>query len=389
MFHPFMVSNERSVLVMFDKSFIAKAISRSAENAVDRRRFFQTAGIAGLGVSSAAMLASAAPASAQPADMQGPSDSAILNFALNLEYLEAEFYLRAIDGQGLSSDLIGGTGTPGDVTGGHAVPFKTKKIEQYAREIAADEKAHVAFLRTALGGAAVSRPAIDIGASFTAAAVAAGLIKEGEPFDVYESEENFLLGAFIFEDVGVTAYKGAAPLITNKTFLDAAAGILAVEAYHSGIIRTTLSGLDLIAPTVAISDLRDSVDGPEDIDQPIVLNDTANLVPTDANGLAFSRTPGQVLNIVYLTPDSVRSGGFFPNGVNGELNGSGNLPAQPGGSMPSGAPGTGIEGTNTGGPDMGLIGLGSGVALAAGAAIAVHHNKSAKTAGEPATTPAE
>ncbi len=372
---------------MFDQSFIAKAISRSAENAVDRRRFFQTAGIAGLGVSSAALLATAGPASAAPMDMEGPSDSAILNFALNLEYLEAEFYLRAIDGQGLSSDMIGGTGTPGGVTGGHAVPFKTKKIEQYAREIAADGKAHVALLRTALGSAAVSRPAIDIGASFTAAAVAAGLIKEGEPFDVYESEENFLLGAFIVEDVGVTAYKGAAPMITSKAFLDAAAGLLAVEAYHAGIIRTTLYGLDLIAPTIAISDLRDSVDGPEDLDQPVVLSDVANLVPTDDNGLVFSRTPGQVLNIAYLSPESMRSGGFFPNGVNGELTVSADHTAQPDGAMPSGAPDTGIEGTNSSGPDLGLLGVGGGVALAAGAALAVQHKMNAKTTTENTTAP--
>ncbi|MHA7299054.1 ferritin-like domain-containing protein [Pseudarthrobacter sp. MDT1-22] len=144
----------------------------------------------------------------------------------------------------------------------------------------------------------------------------------GQTFSPFTDETSFLLGAFIFEDVGVTAYKGAAPFIDNKTYLEAAAGILAVEAHHAGIIRTTMYARDLQAPAKAISNARDSLDGTSDLDQGIGTAQVANLVPADANALAFSRTPAQVLNIAYLTPESVKSGGFFPAGVNGKLTGA-------------------------------------------------------------------
>lgn len=308
---------------MFNPSFIRNAINRSAQNGADRRRFLKVAGAAGLGFAGATYLgggSAVAGAGPAPAD-EGPSDAAILNFALNLEYLEAEFYLRSL-GEQLPDDALGGVGTPGEVTGGREVPFSGGLVEQYAREIADDEKAHVLFLRSALGEAAVARPAIDIDAAFKAAAMAAGL---GENFDAYASEENFLLAAFIFEDVGVTAYKGAAPLVDNPTFVEAAAGILAVEAYHAANIRSALNAKGVEMPELrdsanAISDARDSLDGPSDLDQGIFVDGQSNIVPSDANGLAFSRSPGQVLNIVYLNNMAVTSGGFFPAGVNGELN---------------------------------------------------------------------
>lgn len=251
------------------------------------------------------------------------TDADILNFALNLEYLEAEFYLRAVFGKGLTPDEVTGTGTAGDVSGGQAVPFNNRAIVQFAEEIALDERNHVLFLRLALGASAVARPQIDLDKSFTALARAAGLIGHDERFSPFESTESFLLGAYVFEDVGVTAYHGAAAAISNKQYLTAAAGILAVEAYHASEIRTLLYQKHQFAATQAISNLRAELSGtgpgtnqPPD-DQGIKLDGKANIVPADSNSIAFARTPQQVLNIVY--GGSPGGGGFFPNKLNGVI----------------------------------------------------------------------
>ena len=311
---------------MYEKQFITDAVKRSATTEVDRRKLFAMLGVAGAGAAAATVLGGGA-ANAAPVDAASDAtDAAVLNFALNLEYLEAEFYLRAVTGSGLTAEDISGTGTFGTVRGGHEVPFKSKTIAKYAREIARDEREHVRFLRGALGASAVARPKISLDAAFTAAAVAAGVIKKGQKFDAFANDTNFLLAAYVFEDVGVTAYKGGAGLITNKTYLDAAAGILAVEAYHAGAVRTVLYGEAEKNPAIygiveKISNVRDAVDGTSDDDQGIGSRWSANLVPTDKNSIAFGRTPGHVLNVVYLTADTnATKGGFYPNGVNGAVN---------------------------------------------------------------------
>ncbi len=262
------------------------------------------------------------------------NDQDILNFALNLEYLEAEYYLRAAFGRGLDAGDANGVLGPGggkgiiaggEVTGGSQVPFATPIIREYAQEIAIDEENHVKFLRSALGPLAVARPAIDIGEAFTIAAQVAGIIGEDDIFDPYADENSFLLGAFVFEDVGVTAYNGAAGAIRDTDILRAAASILAVEAYHAGEVRSLLASRGVNTPFLIdaankISLLRDTAAGSA-ADQAITnMDGSANIVPTDANGLAFSRTFAEVLKIVYLGGDSfLGNGGFFPQGMYGRI----------------------------------------------------------------------
>jgi len=292
-----------------------KTADKGPNNTLSRRRFF-TIG-AGVGTGAAVALATGCGGSSHKTSSGGGSttltDADVLNFALNLEYLEAEFYLRAVTGAGLSTTDAGASA--GAVTGGTQVQFKTPAIQQYAQEIANDELAHVRFLRKALGSAAVSRPAIDLTSSFNAAASAAGI---GPAFNPFADEDSFIVGAFTFEDVGVTAYHGAATLLSDKGNLAAAAGILATEAYHAGEIRTLIAQLGDPYLTYAnqISSLRASAGGG---------NETAvsggGIVAADGDSISFDRSTDQVLHIVYLSPNAgmVSKGGFFPNGLNGKI----------------------------------------------------------------------
>jgi hypothetical protein len=332
---------------MADSEQLIAALDSRAQRRDDRRAFFKAA-LGAAAVGGAMAVATSAQAQAAVTEVD------VLQFALNLEYLEANFYSYAVFGtpvaDGLANDAFTGANAK---YAGKKVTFKDPIVEQYAREITQDEIAHVKFLRSAIGATAVNQPVIDVGidpnGAFSSAARAAGIIgatTAAAPtfFDPYSSDEFFLLGAFIFEDVGVTAYKGASPLLNNKVYLDAAAGILAAEAYHASIVRTVLNQKGINAPALIqnagkISDARDSLDGTTDLDQGIAatmtgVGQTSNIVPTDTNGIAFSRSAGQVLNIVYLSPPAtatkdaagatvaavpVAKGGFFPNGVNGTI----------------------------------------------------------------------
>src|SRR5436309_2779052 len=208
----------------------------------------------------------------------------ILNFALNLEYLEAEFYTYATTGKSITSFGIGTKGqvsgsnptTGGTTVGGKQVTFSDSEsvLRDIATQIGADERAHVALLRGALRSSACAMPNIDLGAL-------------GFGFG---NQNDFLRAARILEDIGVTAYSGAAGFLKTPDIITAAACLLGAEAEHAATIRTQIARLKI--PTTAL-------DGVDLIPPPSGQAKQVLSVKV-SDGLIATRTAGQVL---YLAAD--------------------------------------------------------------------------------------
>lgn len=262
----------------------SKPSTATKDNSFDRRKFFKRAGTAGLGIAAGTMLAGSLEKLSASTTY---NDADIVNFALNLEYLEAEFYSVATYGATLEHrGLLPSSAISGPTTGGKMVSFSGSNIAYIASALRVDEEKHVAYLRSALGSGAVKKPTINLNA------LGFGFNNMGE----------FLKLARIFEDVGVSAYLGAAPLIQNKTYLDAAARILATEAQHAGAVRIEVITWGVANVKVDSKDVPPTQSTPFDV---------------DSNALSIPRSPSEVLNIVYH--GGSHSGGFFPNGLNGNI----------------------------------------------------------------------
>jgi len=274
---------------MTDQNIIKEALS----NSTNRRSLLKKLAFAGAAVSAVQL----------PVNAQAPSASDVVQFALNLEYLEAEFYSIAVTGQNLQQRgvPITGSGVSGPTTTNFGkVNFGNNLVltAGSAEDIADDEIAHVRTLRRALsnnGVTPIAKPAINLDA----------LAPNGASL---ANQQAFLVLARAFEDIGVSAYNGGVSFLAGSPYLMTAARILAVEGEHTGNIRLQIARLGI--PTTPL-------DGADIIPPP----SGSNFFSTNkANGLSAFRTPGQVLYLAYGFMANVAKGGFFPNGVNGMLN---------------------------------------------------------------------
>ena len=281
----------------------------------NRRKFLKTLGAATAAVTAIGV---ATPS----AEAQSSTEVAVLNFALNLEYLEAEFYTYGQYGYGIENFNIKTSGVAygsnptsgGTTTGGKKVTFSNSLVftGPITAEIGSDERAHVVLLQSFLGSQAIAKPNLNLNA------LGIG----------FGSENEFLTLARIFEDIGVTAYAGAAYLLTTPLVIQTAARILAVEALHVGSIHTQIARLNITSPVLDGADLVPPPTGAQNQYLPINIS----------NGLPALRSVVQVLNLAYGGA-GLTQGGFFPSGINGSFAGtasaaaatSANLATQPAG----------------------------------------------------------
>ena len=302
---------------------MAEDLSETATETSSRRNML---GLSGKSVGAAAALAAAGIAlNMRGARAATPTPAQIFSFALNFEYLGAEYYLRAVTGQGLPTTLTGGSSGNVIAPTNPIVPFQTPAVAGFAIRLASDEAAHVNFIRAVLGAAAPAEPTIDLGVgptnSWSVLAQAAGLVGAGGVFNPYENEVTFLLGAYVLEDVCVTALAGAAALLvgTGTANIESAAGLLGVEGAQAGCIRGYLAQIGGDTATDAISALRAKLSGVGDVGTDYNSN-PYNILDGNVQAQVFDRTPQQILNIAYgKAGTGITSGGFFPNGVAGSI----------------------------------------------------------------------
>ncbi|XXG84215.1 hypothetical protein AAC387_Pa10g1778 [Persea americana] len=264
-----------------------------------------------------------------------PEDVELLRFALNLEHLEAEFFLFAALGYGLDSIAP-------ELAMGGPPPIGAKKanLDEVTRRIIAEfgyqEVGHLRAIKSTVGG--FPRPLLDLSAKNFAKlfdhAFESPLVP---PFDPYLNSLNYVLASYVIPYVGLVAYVGTNPNINGYQSKRLLAGLLGVESGQDAVIRTVLyeQAEEVVHPynyTVAeftnrISNLRNELAMCGIKDEGLIVpkklgaenRTTSNILSANVDSISYARTPAEILRIVYGTGNEHNPGGFLPKGGNGAV----------------------------------------------------------------------
>ncbi|KAJ1297158.1 hypothetical protein BS78_01G356700 [Paspalum vaginatum] len=263
-----------------------------------------------------------------------PYDVDPMQFALNLEYTEAEFFLHGAFGVGL--DQI----APELPLGGPP-PVGARKADldevtwRVVAEFGFQEVGHVRAIQRTVDG--VPRPLIDLSAhNFARLMDTAFGYHLDPPFDPYINSLNFLLASYVIPYLGINGYVGANPIIDGYETKKLLAGLLGVEAAQDAVLRALLFErlIEAVPPygNVTVAEFTDRVSAlrnrlgrcgvrdegltvPRDLGAERAI--CTNVLSADEDSLSYARTPAELLRILYLTGDEHVPGGFFPKGANG------------------------------------------------------------------------
>ncbi|KAL7210652.1 hypothetical protein ACSBR1_032086 [Camellia fascicularis] len=262
-------------------------------------------------------------------------DLDVIEFALNLEYLETEFFLSGALGRGLDSIAPSlAAGGPRPIGGRQAKldPFLKDVILQFGLQ----EVGHLRAIKSIVKG--FPRPLLNISAGVFAEAMNTVFGRRlVPPFNPYDNGLNFLIASYVIPYVGLTGYVGANPNLQSATAKRLVAGLLGVEAGQDAVIRTLLYsrvqekvypyGITVAEFTDRISKLRDRLARDGLNDEGLIVPQaegaegkiSGNVLSADQNSLSYARTPAEILRIVYGTGDEHVPGGFYPRGADGRI----------------------------------------------------------------------
>ncbi|CAK7351721.1 unnamed protein product [Dovyalis caffra] len=263
------------------------------------------------------------------------NDKDLIQFPLNLEFLEAEFFLNGALGRGLDAfepAFAAGGPPPIGAQKANLDPVTRRIIEEFGYQ----EVGHLRAIITTVGG--TPRPLYDLSPqAFGKLFDKAIGYKLDPPFNPYSNTVNYLLASYAIPYVGLVGYVGTIPLLANYTSKSLVASLLGVESGQDAVIRALLyeKANEKVLPysitvaefTNAISNVRNELAmcgiKDEGLIVPLYLgaeNRTeSNILSADTNSLSYARSQPEILRILYGTGSEYKPGGFLPRGGNGKI----------------------------------------------------------------------